>query len=123
MTITLGSTTLVAGQVRSQDGSPIGPTDLVIDLAPGVEIRSYVGADRVTGEHVRCDHGTVTFGATRTFATPEAALAYMRTTFLAEDSAGALKFDGVTVFADAAVTRRRSAVVGCTAHVSYVIEG
>ena len=89
MTITLGSTTLVAGQVRSQDGSPIGPTDLVIDLAPGVEIRSYVGADRVTGEHVRCDHGTVTFGATRTFATPEAALAYMRTTFLSEDSAGA----------------------------------
>lgn len=123
MTITLGNTTLCAGQARNTTGSPVGPNDLRMQLAPGVAIREYVGADRVQGEHVRCDSGSVSFGVTRTFATPEAALAYISGAFLSEDSAGALKFDDQTVFANAAVTQRTAAVVGCTVAVNYSITG
>lgn len=123
MNITLGDTVLVASQTRSSDGSPVGPANLRMSLAPGVAMREYVGADRVAGEHIRCDRGTVSFDAERIFASPEAALAYVRGAFLAEDSAGALKFGGETVFARAAVTSRSVAVVGCAVAVSYVIEG
>ena len=123
MTITLGSTTLCAGQARNTTGSPVGPNDLRMQLAPGVAIREYVGADRVQGEHVRCDSGSVSFGVTRTFATPEAALAYISGAFLSEDSEGALKFGETTVFANAAVTQRTAAHVGCTVAVNYTIQG
>ena len=40
-----------------------------------------------------------------------------------KDSAGALKFDDQTVFANAAVTQRTAAVVGCTVAVNYSITG
>ncbi len=116
-------TELVAGQARNSTGDPVGPNDLRMQLAPGVAIREYVGADRVQGEHVRCDSGSVSFGVTRTFATPEAALAYISGAFLSEDSAGALKFDDQTVFANAAVTQRTAAHVGCTVAVNYSITG
>lgn len=123
MNITLGDTVLVAGQTRSSGGSPVGPANLRMALAPGVVLREYVGADRVQGEHVGCDHGTVSFDAERIFATPEAALAYVRGAFLAEASEGALRFGGGVVFAQAAVTSRTCAVVGCAVAVSYTIEG
>ena len=129
MTITLGNTTLCAGQARvtgtpiGNVGDPVGPSDLRMQLAPGVAIREYVGADRVQGEHVRCDSGSVSFGVTRTFATPEAALAYISGAFLSEASAGALKFGETTVFAKAAVTQRTAAHVGCTVAVNYSITG
>lgn len=129
MKITLGDTTLCEGQVRvtgsssGTAGNPVGPSDLRMQLAPGVAIREYVGADRVLGEHVRCDSGSVSFGVTRTFATPEAALAYISGEFLSEDSEGALKFGGNTVFAKAAVTQRTAAHVGCTVAVNYSITG
>ena len=129
MKITLGDTTLCAGQARvtgtpsGNVGDPVGPSDLRMQLAPGVAIREYVGADRVQGEHVRCDSGSVSFGVTRTFATPEAALAYISGAFLSEDSAGALKSGETTVFANAAVTQRMAAHVGCTVAVNYSITG
>ncbi len=123
MTITLGTTTLVAEQTRSQNGTPVGPSNLVLALAPGVVLREYVGADRVQGEHVKCDHGTVTFGVERIFNSPDAALAYMRGGFLSEASEGALKFGDQTVFEHAAVTSRQAALVGCAVAVSYTIEG
>ena len=131
MTITLTNTvngspvvtTLCEGQTRNSTGAPVGPHDLRMQLAPGVAVREYVGADRVQGEHVRCDSGSVSFGVTRTFATPEAALAYISGAFLSEDSAGALKFGETTVFANAAVTQRTAAHVGCTVAVNYSITG
>ena len=127
MTITLvdGSTTttLCAGQTRSADGSPVGPANLRMNLSPGVVMREYVGADRVSGEHVRCDKGTLTFDVERIFASPADALAYVKGAFLAENSQGALKFDDATVFANAAVANRAVAVVGCAVAVSYTIEG
>ncbi len=123
MTITLGTTTLVAEQTRSQNGTPVGPSNLVLALAPGVVLREYVGADRVQGEHVKCDHGTVTFGVERIFNSPDAALAYMRGGFLSEASEGGLKFGDQTVFEHAAVTSRQAALVGCAVAVSYTIEG
>ena len=123
MTITLGNTTLCEGRARNSTGSPVGPNDLRMQLAPGVAIREYVGADRVQGEHVRCDSGSVSFGVTRTFATPDAALAYISGAFLSEDSEGALKFGETTVFANAAVTQRTAAHVGCTVAVNYSITG
>ena len=123
MKITLGNTTLVAEQKRSSNGSPVGPSNLVLALSPGVVLREYVGADRVQGEHVKCDHGTVTFGVERIFDSPDAALAYMRGGFLSEDSEGKLTFGDQTVFERAAVTSRQAALVGCAVAVSYTIEG
>lgn len=128
MTITLvnGSTTttLVAGQTRNSTGSPVGPHDLRIVNSPGTAVREYVGADRVQPEHVRCDSGSVAFGVTRTFATVDAALAYMAGAFLSENSMGQLKFDSNNVFgAKSAVTQRTAVLVGCTVVQTYTIQG
>jgi len=127
MTITIGSTTLVDGQERlvgaGNWGKGIGPRDLTMSLAPGVVMREYVGADRVQGEHVRCDHGTLSFSVERIFETVADALAYVRGAFLGEASEGTLKFDSDTVFAQAAMTGRQVSVVGCAVAVSYTIEG
>lgn len=123
MTIKIGNTTLVSGQERSANGSSTGPDNLRMNLAPGVAIREYVGADRVAGEHMKCDRGTVSFDVTRIYASVADALAYVRGAFLTEESEGALKFDSETVFAHAVVTSRSVAVVGCAVAVSYTIEG
>lgn len=123
MTITIGQTTLCDGQTRSSNGSATGPASLTLALVPGVVLREYIGADHVQGEHVKCDHGTVSFSVERIFATPADALAYVRGAFLAEDSEGAFKFDDDTVFDNAAVTARQAAVVGCAVAVNYTIEG
>lgn len=126
MRITLGNSTLCSGDARSQDGAnyAMGPSDLVVDVQPGVSVREFVGADRVQPEHVRCDRGTVSFGVVRTFATPAAALAWVRTDLPAQASEGPLKFDDETVFGPkSAVTNRRAAVVGCSVAVNYTIVG
>jgi len=123
MTITIGTTTLVHGQQRYTNGSATGPDNLRMSLTPGVAIREYVGADRVAGEHVKSDRGTVSFDVTRIYGSVGDALAYVRGAFLTEASEGALKFDNEVVFAHAAVTSRSVAVVGCAVAVSYTIEG
>ena len=124
MTITLGSTTLCAGQARNSTGKPVGPNNLRIAETPGVAAREYVGADRVQPERVRCDSGTLTFGVTRTFADVAAALAYISGSFLSEASEGQLKFDNTNVFgAKSVVTQRVAALVGCTVAVNYTIQG
>ena len=48
---------------------------------------------------------------------------YVKGGFVAEASAGALKFDDATVFANAAVTQRTADLVGCTVVVNYSITG
>ena len=108
---------------RSVDGSPVGPGNLAISEAPGVELREYVGADRIRPEHVRCDHGTMTFQATRVFATVAAAAAYALTGHLEEPVEGALKYGTETIYPNACVTSRRIGMVGCTVVVNYTIEG
>ena len=124
MTIKLGSYVLCAGDTRNSAGDPVGPSDLRMQLAPGVAVREYVGADRVQGEHVRCDSGSLTFGVARTYATPADALAYAAGAFLAEPSEGQLKFDDVAVFGPkSVVTQRTAAMVGCTVAVNYSITG
>lgn len=123
MTIMLGDTTLAATQSRNSSGSPIGPANLTMTLSPGVALREYVGAERVTGEHLRCDRGVVSFSVERIYTTPAAALEYVTGGFLSEDSEGELKFDGDTVFKNAVVSSRSVAVVGCAVAVSYTIEG
>ena len=123
MTITLGSTTLCAGQTRNNTGSPVGPRDIIDNEAPGVVMREYVGADRVAGDHVRCDHGSVTFGVTRTFATVADATQYALVGHRSEATVGALKYDDTTIFENAAVTSRSIAQIGCTVVVNYTIEG
>ena len=127
MKITIGDLELVSGQERlvgfGNWGKGIGPSNLRMNDSPGVVMREYVGADRVQGEHVKCDHGTLTFDVERIFETPADALAYVGGAYLAETSEGALKFGTNTVFAQAAVTNRSVAVVGCAVAVSYTIEG
>ena len=134
MTITLGSTTLCAGQTRNNTGDPVGPRDLRIQLTPGVAIREFVGADRVQPEHVKCDSGSISFGVTRTFATPEAAITYATSTFLNEPNEGVLTVGTTKIFgtrtvgnttvdAKCVVTQRALAVVGCTVAVNYSITG
>ena len=134
MTITLTNTvngspvvtTLCEGQTRNSTGSPVGPSNLRMQLSPGVAVREYVGADRVQPEHVRSDSGSVTFGVTRTFATVDAALAYLKGGFVSEASEGQLKFDDMDVFGanhKSVVTQRTAALVGCTVAISYSITG
>lgn len=124
MTITLGSTTLCAGDARNSTGSPVGPRDLRIQLTPGVAIREFVGADRIQPEHVRCDSGSVTFGVTRTYATEALALAYAMGDFITEAKEGQLKFGSTNIFGSkSVVTQRTLAVVGRTVAVNYSITG
>ena len=142
MTITLvkgtGSsavtTTLVAGQSRNSTGSPIGPEDLRGSDAPGVVTHDYIGAEREHPELIRCNHGTISFGVTRTFADVATAAAYMSKGaatapgsgadgFWGEGSEGALYFGSTKVFEHACVTSRTYAWVGNTVKVNYTIEG
>lgn len=123
MTISIGSTTLVAGQSRNSTGSPVGPENLTFSEAFGVIEREYIGADRVKPEHVRCDLGTCSFSATRTFGSVDDALAYISSTIFSEDKSGALKFNSTTVFSNAAIKTRNVSQVGCTVKISYTIEG
>ena len=108
---------------RSSAGAPVGPGNLSCVETPGVEMRDYVGADRVEPEHVRCNHGTLTFQATRVYATPALAAAYALAGHLAEPVEGVLKFGSTTIFPKACVTSRRIGMVGCTVVVNYTIEG
>ena len=121
------TTVLVDGQERFVGegawGKGVGPANLRMALSPGVVMREYVGADRVQGEHIKCDKGSVTFDIERIFETPAAALEFIRGDFLKEQSEGALMFDDAVVFPHAAVASRISAVVGCAVAVSYTIEG
>ena len=83
-------------------------------------------ADRVEGEHVRCDSGSVSFGVTRTFATVADALSYISGAYLAEPKKGVLKFNNEDVFGEehvSVVTQRTMALVGCTVAVNYTIQG
>ena len=126
MTIKLGTYALCEGDMRDSTGKPVGPNNLRMQLAPGVAVREYVGADRVQPEHVRCDSGSLTFGVTRTFATVAAALTYLKGAFLTEPSEGQLTFDDTDVFGanhKSVVTQRTAALVGCTVAVNYSITG
>ena len=108
---------------RSSDGAPCGPNGLQIAEAPGVEMRELIGADRVAPERTGCDHGTMSFGVTRTFATPSAAADYALSGHLSEPVAGTLKNGQTTIWTRVAVTSRRIAQVGCTVSINYTIEG
>ena len=124
MTITLGSTTLCAGDQRNTTGSPVGPNNFRMHIAPGVAVREFVGADRIQPEHIRCDSGSVTFGVTRTYATEALALAYAASDFITEAKEGQLKFNSTNIFgAKSVVTERTLAVVGRTVAVNYTIQG
>lgn len=123
MEITIGDTVLCAGQERNKTGSPIGPEDFRGVDAPGVVTHDYVGAEREHPELIRCNHGSISFGVTRTFANIGEAAAYMATDFWTEGSTGELRFGSRTIFATACVTQRAYAWVGCTVQVSYTIEG
>lgn len=116
-------TTLCSDAERSSDGSPVGPGNLSFAEAPGVEMREYVGADRVQPEHVRCNHGTLAFQATRVFATQALAAAYALAGHLSEPVEGVLKYGTTEIFSHACVTSRRIGMVGCTVVVNYTIEG
>ena len=123
MTITLGNSTLCAGQTRNSLGNPVGPEGLVIADSPGVIERTYVGASRIHPEHVGADACAVSFKVTRVFGSVADALAYATSTIFSEDVAGSLKFDNVERIANAAVTQRTAAVSGCAVAVSYTIRG
>lgn len=123
MIITLGNTTLCAGDVRSTDGAPAGPIGLRISEVPGVAVREFVGADRISPEHLGCDAGTVAFGVSRTFATVEEALDYIASGIASEDVEGQLKFGATPKFGPRSViTSRNVEIVGCTVNVNYTIQ-
>ncbi|MBR3222512.1 MAG: hypothetical protein IKF72_09820 [Kiritimatiellae bacterium] len=117
------ATTLCSDAARSVDGAPVGPGNLSFVEAPGVEVREYVGADRILPENVRCNHGTITFQATRVYATAALAAAYALAGHLSEPVEGVLKYGTTEIFAHACVTSRRIGMVGCTVVVNYTIEG
>ena len=131
MTITLvngtGSsavtTTLCAGRTRNNTGSPIGPEGLIGSDEPGVVTHDYIGAEREVPELIRCNHGMISFGVTRTFADVDAAEAYIAGPFWTEGSSGALYYDNTKVLDNACVKSRHHALVGCTVKINYTIEG
>ncbi|MBQ5794700.1 MAG: hypothetical protein IIW14_01765, partial [Kiritimatiellae bacterium] len=92
------TTTLCAGRARNTTGSPIGPEGLSGSDMPGVVTRDYIGAEREHPELVRCNHGSVSFSVTRTFANVDAAEEYMASTFLDEGSEGALYYGSRKVY-------------------------
>ena len=117
------ATVLCSDGERSVNGAPVGPGNLKIVESPGVEMREYVGADRVTPENVRCNHGTMTFQATRVFGTVALAAAYALVGHRSEPVEGVLSYGGTTIFPKACVTSRVIGMVGCTVVVNYMIEG
>ena len=123
MELKLGNTVLSTGDARRSDGKPFGVGGITVSETPGAEIREYVGADRIEGEHVRCDHGSVSFQTHRVFATVEAAVAWAMSGHRAEAKAGALVFGGNTVFVTAVVTAKRLSQVGVAVVTQYTVEG
>lgn len=123
MILYLGTTVLCRDDQRSASGTPVGPSDLVFSETPGVEIREFIGKDRVEPEAIRCSHGTITFKATRIYASVSAATAYALVGQLSEAVSGVLKYGTTTIFAKACVTARRVVQVGRTVIVNYTIEG
>ena len=117
------ATVLCSDGERSVDGAPVGPGNLAINEVPGVEMREFVGADRVTPENVRCNHGTMAFQATRVFGSVALAAAYALVGHRSEPVEGVLKYGSSTIFAKACVTSKRIGMVGCTVVVNYSIEG
>ena len=123
MQIKLGDTILCAGTARNSDGQPIGPDGLTVAEVPGIAKRDYIGADRTVSEHVKCNHGTVSFSVSRVFPSVDAALDYALGGIYEEAVEGALVCGGRTVFEHAAVTNRQVSHVGCAVAVGYTIEG
>lgn len=123
MELKLGDTVLSTGDARRSDGKPFGVVGITVSETPGAEIREYVGADRVEGEHVRCDHGSVSFQTHRVFPTVEAAVEWAMSGHREEAKAGALVFGGNTVFAKAVVTAKRLSQVGVAVVTQYTVEG
>ena len=123
MELKLGDTVLSTGDARRSDGNPFGVGGITVSETPGAEIREYVGADRVEGEHIRCDHGSVSFQTHRVFPTVEAAVAWAMFGHREEAKAGALVFGGNTVFAKAVVTAKRLSQVGVAVVTQYTVGG
>lgn len=123
MEIKLGNTVLCAGQQRSVNGTPVGPSNFRSTDAPGIVKHDYIGAERTHPEHIRCDSGSVTFDVSRTFESVADAIEYACVGIREEDVEGPLTYDGKTVYKHAAITSRSVAHVGCTVAVSYTIEG
>ena len=123
MELKLGDTVLSTGDARRSDGKPFGVGGITVSETPGAELREYVGADRVDGEHVRCDHGSVSFQTHRVFPTVEAAVAWAMSGHRDEAKAGALVFGGNKVFAKAVVTAKRLSQVGVAVVTQYTVEG
>lgn len=123
MEIKIGNTILCAGTVRNSNGEPVGPDGLTVAEVPGIAKRDYIGADRTVPEHVKCNHGTVSFSVTRIFPSVDAALDYALGGIYEEDVEGTFTCGGRTVFEHAAVTNRQVSHVGCAVAVAYTIEG
>ena len=123
MEIKIGNTILCAGTVRNSNGGPVGPDGLTVAEVPGIAKRDYIGADRTVPEHVKCNHGTVSFSVSRVFPSVDDALAYALGGIYEEAVEGALVCGGRTVFEHAAVTNRQVSHVGCAVAVAYTIEG
>lgn len=128
MRIKLGSTYICGsaeldGDVRNSTGVPMGPQGVRVQENPGAVIREYVGADRVDGERVRCDSGTVSFGTTRIFANESQATEWAMYGHRAEAVEGALVVDGKTVYQKAVVTAKNVSQVGVAVATQYTIQG
>lgn len=118
---------LCAGDIRNSTGLPMGPQNVRRAEKPGAELREYVGADRVQGEWVKCDSGTLTFGVTRIFPTESAAADFALTGLGTEPRAGTLTAtqgsQTMTLFGKCVITSRESSQVGVAVYTQYTIEG
>lgn len=132
MTITLTppdgtATVLCGGDGRKTDGTPFGASDVTTDETPGSALREFVGADRVQGEHIGCDRGTISFRTTRIYPTVAAASAWAIAGHRQEAAAGTLVVavggTSTTVFQKCAVVSKRISQIGVAVVTQYTIEG
>lgn len=128
MRIQLGSTYLCGsagldGDVRNSSGVPMGPQNIRVQETPGAVLREYIGADRVEGERVRCDSGTISFGTTRIFDSEAHATEWAMTGHRDEVKSGQFKIDGKVVFQKAVMTSKQVSQVGVAVATQYTVQG
>ena len=114
---------LLAQPSRSRDGTPAGPDNLEYRAQKGVLDREPVGAQGIDTEAVGCDRRTLTFSATRTYATPAAALEAFATVETECPDLGAVKLGAATLIGKATLRSISARMTGVTITVVYAFEG
>lgn len=113
---------LCAGDMRNEDGDPIGPDQLNAHLAPGILEREYLNAPGITAEARGCDRKALTFRVHRIYKTVELALQGLADGFDLPRE-GEIKFGDKTFMTQAATKPVTFDLEGCRLTINYEFIG